>query len=146
MNFNFIKPPAPINVEPTAEPTPEQQPAQAATAEPVVTATPVDDTPVAVAPAAPISVNGLPSFPQRFNVQVITEPAVKPSVEPEPEVVTPQPATASVDEGTVMGALFGLLALAAFAGAKFILTHTFTLVITLLTYVDEDIRAKYIKA
>ena len=146
MTFSFIKPPAPITTEPPAEPTPQQTVAQVVTPDPVVNPTPAVEVPVAVEPAAPISVAGLPAIPQRFNVQVTTEPAVEPSATPEPEAVTTEPHAASADEDTVMGAFFGLLALLAFSGAKFILTHTFTLVVTLLTYVDEDIKAKYITA
>ena len=148
MTFSFTKPPAPIRVESAPKPVTEQENTPQTTPDPVVNP---DPAPAAVAttavePAAPISVAGLPAVPQRFNVQVTAEPAADVNTEAAPEPSVANTTNAATDESNALAVFFGFVTLLAFSGAKFILTHTFTLVVTLLTYVDEDIKAKYIKA
>ena len=55
-----------------------------------------------------------------------------------------QPTVESNNEDSALAAIFGLMFLLAFDGAKVILVHLFVFVITLMTYADEDVGAKYL--
>lgn len=88
-----------------------------------------------------------------FSVQLVgPEPAVavaepEPFVAPEPEPVVAEPEPEPVAEVPVEKPGFlDIAGVIVFGTALLVLKHTATLLITLLTYVDKDVEAKYITA